>query len=270
MSTLSKSVVLEFLTKFDKNTVKPLSRRFTWTPSNDNSSVRVISDFAIIPAATTATLSYATHTDGIVTIFEDPDKTGEITLKINGDTNGNALADFRVISGAITGLIGINANATESRIVKFYTIIPSGVISSNETGITIGIVQDFLSLSDTPDSYTDKAGYTVKVNDDEDALEFIENNVFPTREVDSTDDIESTDDIIFADASGGGFTLTLVDPVTIGKIYRVIKTDSGFNVVTVTPESGTINGAASYELTTPYEGKGFVYDGTNWFTVNLN
>lgn len=269
MSTLSKHVMIEFLTKFDKNLVKPKSRKFTWIPSDDSSSLQVISDFAIIPAGGTVTLSYASHADGILTVFEDPDKTGDLTLKINGNTNGNRLSYYRVISGAITGLIAINASATENRVVKFYTIIPSGVISSGETALSLGLIIDFLGLSDTPDSYTGYAGYTVKVKANATGLEFIENNVFPIRTISSTGNIISTDDIIIANTSGGGFTLTLISPVTTGKVYRIIKT-TGFDIVTIVAGSGTINGAASYELTIPYEGKGFVYDGTNWFTVNLS
>lgn len=261
---------MEFITKLDKATVKPLSRKFTWSPANNSSKISVISDFAIIPAASTVTLSYAEHIDGIVSIFEDPDKTGDLTLKINGDTNGNNLAYWRVISGKISGLIAINANATEDRVVKFYTIIPNGTVSGGNNDISFGIGQTFLGLNDTPNTYLAKGGYGIRVNDAEDALEFVENNVFPTRLVDSTDNIVSSDDIIFLDASGGGFTVTLVNPVTIGKVYRLIKIDSGFNVVVVTPGSGTINGAASYEITNPYEGKGFVYDGTNWYSINLN
>lgn len=50
-----------------------------------------------------------------------------------------------------------------------------------------------------------------------------------------------------------------LDPITVKK------TDSSANAVTVTPASGTIDGAASYILSAQWSTVTLNSDGTNWF-----
>lgn len=66
------------------------------------------------------------------------------------------------------------------------------------------------------------------------------------------------------DASAGAFMLTLPPSPVAGWEYVVIKTDTSANVVTVAPSAGTINGAASYALSAPYQYVRVVYTGTGW------
>lgn len=73
-------------------------------------------------------------------------------------------------------------------------------------------------------------------------------------------------DLVLASASGGAFTVTL-PAVAAGAFVTVKKTDSSANVVTVSPASGTIDGASSVALSVQYESYDFVSDGTNWFIV---
>lgn len=73
-------------------------------------------------------------------------------------------------------------------------------------------------------------------------------------------------DLVLASASGGAWVLTL-PAVGAGKWVTVKKTDSTANAITVTPASGTIDGAATYPITSQYVSRDFVSDGTNWFVV---
>lgn len=66
-------------------------------------------------------------------------------------------------------------------------------------------------------------------------------------------------------------TLTLYQGASGGALSTIIIKDStgGANIynITVLPFSGTIDGAASYIMNTPYESATFMFDGTNWFTL---
>lgn len=69
------------------------------------------------------------------------------------------------------------------------------------------------------------------------------------------------------DASGGAFALELPIGSTLndGFKFTAIKADTGPNAVTINRAStDTINGAASYVLTDPYEGADFIWTGTEW------
>jgi len=157
MSTSSKSVVVEFLTKFEKTIVKPVSRRFSWRPEDNNSLVKVISDVFIIPASSTdLPITVTSHSDSVMTIFNDPDKTSDLTVKINGDTNGNNLSYWRAISGALGSLTVTNANVNSQRILKIYTIIPQGSILVNDGTVATATTSNDkvkVSVNDTISSY---------------------------------------------------------------------------------------------------------------------
>lgn len=77
-----------------------------------------------------------------------------------------------------------------------------------------------------------------------------------------------TDHTILANASGGAFAVTLPSvSTTVGYEFVIKKTDSSANIVTVTPASGTIDGAASFALTTQYQSITVQSDGTNWWLI---
>ena len=81
--------------------------------------------------------------------------------------------------------------------------------------------------------------------------------------------ILTTDDVIAASASGGAFTLTLPSAATAGtKAYRIKKTDSTFNAVTIARAgSDTIAGGTSTTLNTQGEAIYFISDGVSAWTI---
>jgi len=72
--------------------------------------------------------------------------------------------------------------------------------------------------------------------------------------------------VVLVDSSGGAATITLPAPVS-GKIVHIKKIDSSVNAVTISPPSGTIDGAASESLLTQYDSLSIVSDGTNFFLI---
>ena len=75
----------------------------------------------------------------------------------------------------------------------------------------------------------------------------------------------SNADVILASAGAAPFTVYLQNDAFTDEI-KVKKIDSG-STVTVEGLVGTIDGAANATLTSQYESKTFVWDGTNWFIV---
>lgn len=73
-------------------------------------------------------------------------------------------------------------------------------------------------------------------------------------------------DIVLCTAGAGGFTVTL-PASTINNQVIVKKVDAGAGTITVTPTSGTIDGAATDTITTRYVSNTYVADGTNWNKV---
>ena len=69
-------------------------------------------------------------------------------------------------------------------------------------------------------------------------------------------------EISLCTAGAGGFVLTL-PAVNIGAAVFAKKVDSGAGTVTLTPASGTIDGAANKPLTVQYDAYHLVSDGTN-------
>jgi len=73
-------------------------------------------------------------------------------------------------------------------------------------------------------------------------------------------------DVVICDATGGAFTITL-PAVAAGAYVTVKKKDSSANAITVSPASGTIDGAASQLISTQYTSLDFISDATNWWLV---
>lgn len=68
-----------------------------------------------------------------------------------------------------------------------------------------------------------------------------------------------------ADATSAAFTIIL-PPVLSGYDEIVVKkVDASANAVTVAPASGTIDGAASYQLVAQWSTVVLNSDGTNWY-----
>lgn len=73
-------------------------------------------------------------------------------------------------------------------------------------------------------------------------------------------------DIVLCTAGAGGFTVTL-PASTINSQVIVKKVDAGAGTITISPTSGTIDGAATDTITTRYVSNTYVADGTNWNKV---
>lgn len=74
-------------------------------------------------------------------------------------------------------------------------------------------------------------------------------------------------DIVLANANGAAFSVALPAP-TAGAWVTVKKVDASVNAVTVTtPGAETIDGAATYVISTQWTSRDFVSDGTNWYLV---
>ncbi len=83
--------------------------------------------------------------------------------------------------------------------------------------------------------------------------------------------ILNTDDLLFADATGGAFTMTLpAASANPGKIYYLVKKDSSVNAVTIARAgSDTINGLTSTSLPTQFAPIILVSDGVSKWTLLL-
>ena len=76
-------------------------------------------------------------------------------------------------------------------------------------------------------------------------------------------------DLVLADASGGGFSLTLPEAgFWNDRVLRIKKTDATGNAVTIAAAgSETIDGASSVAINTQYHCRQFMSDGQNWHIV---
>jgi hypothetical protein len=78
--------------------------------------------------------------------------------------------------------------------------------------------------------------------------------------------LTKTNCIVLATGGLAGITITLPDPIP-GQIFNIKKVDSGVGVITISPSSGTIDGAASKTLTSQYDSLTITSDGTNFFII---
>lgn len=78
--------------------------------------------------------------------------------------------------------------------------------------------------------------------------------------------LDGTHSVVKADATSAAFAITLPTAVGVaGREYRVIRTNSGGNAVTVdTTSSQTINGASTISLGSQWASAVLVSDGSNW------
>lgn len=91
----------------------------------------------------------------------------------------------------------------------------------------------------------------------------------PNRVVAASGALLVTDSVVLANAAGGALVLSLPDPALYSsKTITVKKTDTTVNTVTVTPFAAeTIDGLASFVLSSSQESVDLYSNGVNWFTV---
>lgn len=74
---------------------------------------------------------------------------------------------------------------------------------------------------------------------------------------------------VLADATSGGFTVTLPASPSVGALVAVKKTDATANVVTVAPAAGTIDGDANATIVSEDAGAVFEYTGSMWTVASV-
>jgi hypothetical protein len=84
----------------------------------------------------------------------------------------------------------------------------------------------------------------------------------------TTDTILATDDVVVYTGTAAKAVALPAATVQKGKVYRFSNQNTG--AVTITPASGTIDGAATQTVAAGAAGapivRGLISDGTNWFT----
>jgi hypothetical protein len=81
----------------------------------------------------------------------------------------------------------------------------------------------------------------------------------------------TSDYVLLCNATGGAFTITLPSPAgATGRIYVIKRISSGSNTVTIGTTSGasTIDGAATYSLSSQYSSVELSTDGIAWYVVS--
>lgn len=134
----------------------------------------------------------------------------------------------------------------------------------NMTGNLVMEPGSMVTINDPPTNPTDA---TNKVYVDAAVAAASVSPLFPTTTVNANYSILATDSVLLVDSSGGAVTLTLPAGHVNGEVYFV-KDTMGTTVLNpisiVTPDADTIDGQASFTLTTPRQAATLVSDGANW------
>jgi hypothetical protein len=84
--------------------------------------------------------------------------------------------------------------------------------------------------------------------------------------VSATYTVLTDDEMLLCDASSGAFTVTLPAPTEdVPPFYLIKRTNASGNVTIATNGSETIDGAATYVLSSQYDAVILTTDGSNWY-----
>lgn len=276
MSYIENRAEIKFNSYVGEDILRPSSREYTFLPADSSSNVKIISDLYVIDGSVTdSTLTYSAQSTGIFTIFVDPDGTGDLTLKINGDSNGNTLAPRRIVSGAITGLTVTNGSSSTRQIVS-YTFIPNGTVNATDSNVTAitNNNQVKVSSNDSTENYLFNklvAGDNItltETNDGGDEDVIISSPITITA-IDQTDDGYTTtvnDDIVIATITSD-ITVNVLAGASMTKPVTIKNAQASTGVLTVDGNgSETIDGSASITI---YKGQSrkLAYSGGNLHIV---
>ena len=276
MGTLAENVTIDFSIKFDDELVKPKSPVYSWSPTNNSSSVKVLADSRIIAAsATAATVVLPTHADALFHIIEDTNRSGSLTVFLNGDANGNTLAPWRVLSEAITAMTVTNSDTVNVQYLTVYTVIPQGTVFERSGSVTLPTdTTKFLGLTDTPSSFASVGLQVLRVNTGETAVEFIDQILLENTQTfatvtTGTTTLGTTYSLILCDATSGNVTIALPAVASsANSLYKLKRIDtSGSYSVTLNPDGAeTIDGAVDYNMA-HYESNEIFCDGSTWYIL---
>jgi len=76
--------------------------------------------------------------------------------------------------------------------------------------------------------------------------------------------------VFFCNTTSGNITITLPSPTGLTGRFYIIKKTSANNTLTISPTSGTIEGAASIALTANYSYRIVMSNGSNWYIIGQN
>lgn len=171
--------------------------------------------------------------------------------------SGGSLVRVQV-GGGISGLSGLSVGKQ----VFASETTPGGTQASSPTlagrwVVPVGIATSASTLT------VNAAGSSTAVKITSEADPFVYASVVT---VSTNTTLTTGNTIVLVNASGGSRTITLPAP-TSGKIVHIKKTDSSLNAVTISPPSGTIDGAGSKSLAFQYDSLTIASDGTNFFII---
>lgn len=96
-------------------------------------------------------------------------------------------------------------------------------------------------------------------------IELLQGVTFQKRSVTAARTLDTTDLVVFGDATGGAFSLTLPSAATFaGAVFFLKKTDASANAITIV---GTVDGAVNPTLTAAARNMVVASDGTSWFKL---
>lgn len=189
---------------------------------------------------------------------------GSVWAKI-GTSLGGTRGYFRIDDGsAVVGYVPVAQNTSGD--VRFQALPAAGEVNTaSNVGTGAGVFRDKTGVNLNLRKI--KAGTNVTVTENADDIEIASTGagspLWVTQSKNANYNILNTDDFIFADASGGAFTLTFPSAATnAGKVLGCKKTDTSFNAVTL---SGT--GITTNKLMTTGEIARYVSDGATWLQI---
>lgn len=195
----------------------------------------------LVGKATTDTLTNKTLTSPIISSISN---TGTLTLPTSSDTLvGRATTDTltnKTVSRATNTLSGYTARA----------VITANSSGNAGAGVAPSTSGNVLTSDGTDWVSSPTAALTV----------------ISKATADSPYTALTSDGVILVNATAGVFTLNLpAASGNSGKVFRIKKTDSSFNAITVDGNSSeTIDGSTTTTLNTQYEQLEIVCDGSNW------
>ena len=142
---------------------------------------------------------------------------------------------------------------------RVYIIGDDNTVTSDASGIVLINCQGMNITTDENDQTILNSGAFVVSNNGVST-----GTIGLTRVTKNADFIAGTDayNIYFVDCSGGDVDVT-IELNNIPLFF--VKTDASVNKIVLTPDSGTINGAASYDVTAQYQKVYVLCDGTDFY-----
>lgn len=283
MSNLNaKEVIYKSVYRREREEMLPLSRQFNWYTSDSASRIMLISDRWKVPKNQSAdlTLPIPQHTLTKFAYFRllSGNKSSSLKVRINGNAgvvNERLVSPrYALMDTDIDSLVATNVSTTTDEYLELVRVVVVGDVSTSENSVTAIGARTFLELTDTPSSYSGAASKYPKVNSGGTGLEFVDligdsanTNI---ESISSSQTLTATQVELLVDTSGGDVTLTLPNS-SAGREYRITNTGSAFNKVILSPASGVIksasspSGAATYNISNPFEYRRVITDGTDWY-----